>query len=375
MEFSKLLSRMYRPEILTTEIGNSVVAPTSQTRCPVQLATLVHILTVPLFGVSQMTSLVTSRTLTMAVLMFATSSGAEATNTVPPTSIVVRDDGEYATMLNQLHPGNRIGYRFHEHTPIISGEAPLNKANAATDSEAVETMIAGFEARAGAAATSLTIAGEGWVPQTWKFYLRPADDGIELSWVVETAEIGLNRYYGVQQCFRLSGKDNQEWRRAIAETPAFSEFDSWNAAEKEGKDKASLTYVVRNGAWQSLPAMHDTVGARTPLGVKVDVERSGGKIKTIPEVGPYHARMLDPVDSGLIARVNKDKTWICGLYWQHTSHITDHHPADCLHAIVNIGGVLPHSQKVLLGKIYWFQGSLDDLLTHWRRDFPCEAAD
>ena len=105
----------------------------------------------------------------------------------------------------------------------------------------------------------------------------------------------------------------------------------------------------------------------------VDTERSGGKLDTMTEVGPYHAKMLDPIDAGLATRVDAAHEWVSGLYWERTSHVTGHHPADCLHAIVNIGGVPSHSRRLLHGKIYWFKGSLEDLARHWKRDFPAET--
>jgi len=63
------------------------------------------------------------------------------------------------------------------------------------------------------------------------------------------------------------------------------------------------------------------------------------------------------------------ETWVTGLYWQRTSHVTVHHPADCLHAIVNIGGIPPHSRRAIRGKIYWFAGDKRDLLKHFQCDF------
>ena len=50
--------------------------------------------------------------------------------------------------------------------------------------------------------------------------------------------------------------------------------------------------------------------------------------------------------------------------------LSDHHPADCLHAIVNIGGIAPHSHRVLRGKIYWLAGPGARFVEHWRKDFP-----
>ena len=281
-----------------------------------------------------------------------------------PFSIGLKGGSGYATITNRLHPGNRIGCRFFEHTPLISGVPPAADA-APSPGNAV---VPAFSKRPGVKKLSVPVTAEGWAPQRWTYYLAPATDGIDLLWVVETEATALNDYYGVQQCFRMSGHGNQEWRRVIAETPAFSEFDLWEAQGQE--DKTSLTYVQRGGAWQPLPAVRETVGARTPLGVTVDTERSGGKLESMTEVGPYHAKMLDPVDTGLIARVDAAREWVCGLYWERTSHVTDHHPADCLHAIVNIGGVPPRSRRVLHGKIYWFKGSLEDLARHWKNDFP-----
>lgn len=289
-----------------------------------------------------------------------------------PITVELADKRGFATFTNRLHPGNRIGYRFHEHTPIVYGQIPADNASAGIDPPSVMKLEQRFASRPGVLINVIDVKDEAWAPQQWTFYLAPTHDGIDLLLTVAAADVGLNEYYGVQQCFRMSGKTNAAWRRAIAETPAFSEFDLWNVAERDDSQKTSLSYVLRKGQWQALPAMKQSVGARTPLGVAIDTERTGGKIKTMPTVGPYEALMTDPIDSGLITRVNKDHTWVCGIYWQATSHITDHHPADCLHSIVNIGGIPPKSKRAIRGKIYWFKETPDDLLCRWRRDFPAK---
>lgn len=56
------------------------------------------------------------------------------------------------------------------------------------------------------------------------------------------------------------------------------------------------------------------------------------------------------------------------IHWQYTSHVTDHHPADCLHSIVNIGNIPPFSKKAIHGKIYWFEGNKDSLYDHYKHD-------
>ena len=316
----------------------------------------------------------------MIMVILSGLSQTPAADGVSPITVSLSGGKDFATFTNRLHPGNRIGYRFHEHTPMISGETPVTCSAAGIDPEAVAQSESSFARRPGVLKHSLTIGDADWIPQRWTFYLSPVADGVDMLWVVETFEKGLSQYYGVQQCFRMGGKSNQEWRRAIAETPAFSEFDLWDLAEKDAATRTSLTYVLRKGTWMPLPAERNTVGARTPLGLTVDKERSGrarkasarGDIDSMREVGPYHARMLEPIDNGLITRVDKDQTWVCGIYWQHTSHVTDHHPADCLHSIVNIGGIPSQSKRALRGKIYWFKGTRQDLTERWRRDFPAE---
>jgi hypothetical protein len=305
--------------------------------------------------------------------MVAGALSAAPANEPSPITVNCLEGRGYATFTNRLHPGNRIGYRFHEHTPITNGVPPDTLPGEQTEREASARAEKEFSERPGVQIHDLTIdATAGWTEQRWIYYLAPVEDGIELLWVMEAFDSGLNPFYGVQQCFRMSGLSNEAWRREIAETPAFSEFDMWNLTEKEASVKTSLTYVCRKGEWTPLPAEKSTVGARTPLGLDVDSKITNGNLVSMPEVGPYHARMLDPVDNGLIARTDREHTWVCGIYWQRTSHVTDHHPADCLHAIVNIGGIPPHAKHVLRGRIYWFRGTLQDLADRWRRDFPTE---
>ncbi len=291
------------------------------------------------------------------------ASGADAAEQRFPIAAAIPEGKQIATFTNALHPGNRIGYRFHEHTPLIHGEVPKDASEAGINSDNIAALEADYAKRPNTLKKTIVIGDADWAPQTWTYYMAPVDDGIEMLWIVETKNTGLNEYYGVQQCFRLGGVTNEAWRREFAETPAFSEYDLWNVAEKDKPEKISLTHVLRAGNWESLPATRDPIGARTPLGIRYDTLRAGGDLDTMLKVGPYEARMLDPIDDGLITRTNLDKTWVCGIYWERTSHVTDHHPADCLHSIINIGGIPPHGKRVIRGKIYWFEGTLKTLQT------------
>ncbi len=273
----------------------------------------------------------------------------------------------FATMTNARHPENRIGYRFHEHEPITYGKIPESNAEAGIEPDSIDQQIASFKKQREVFIYKHEIGqSDHWARQTWTYYIRPAHDGIEMILLIETFDRGLPEYYGVQQCFRMSGTTNSEWRKEIALTPAFSEYDHWKEATSV-EERQSLTYVSRSNHWEALPPTDSTVGARTPLGGEIDKKRTGGT--PMKKVGPYRAEMLDPIDHGLITRVDSDGIWVCGIHWERTSHVTDHHPADCLHSIVNIGNIPPHSRRIIKGKIYWFEGGLEELSEKFISDF------
>lgn len=274
---------------------------------------------------------------------------------------------KYGTFLNEEHPGNRIGYRFQEHTPIIYGDAPLSNEDADINIDKINKLEGKYKNISNVFIYENKIEkDESWLKQDWKYYLKPVDDGIEILLVVTTYDEALPQYYGVQQCFRMSGESNKDWRKKIANTPAFSEYDLWKS-QPENESKISLTYVLRNNEWQAIPATENTLGARTPVGIEFDNLRTNGQLTTEGE--PYRAKMLEPIDNGMITRNDISESWVCGFFWQNASHVTNHHPADCLHSIINIGNIPPHSKKAFHGKIYWFKGNKDELLQHFKKDF------
>jgi predicted amidohydrolase len=290
---------------------------------------------------------------------------AQKTDTSPITIELIREN--FATISNLQHPGNRVGYRFHEHTPIVYGAVPLSEEEANIDRAMIETQVNDLKHKPGLFTYEHVISKTSeWSRQEWTYHMLPVEDGLEILLVVETFEEALEEYYGVQQCFRMSGKTNEKWRQEIANTPAFSEYDLWKNQEPD-QEKPSLTYVRRNDAWETLPATESTVGARTPLGTGIDYLRSNSNPPD--KVGPYEAEMLEPIDIGLITRTDKKEKWICGIFWENSSHITNHHPADCIHSIINIGNIPPYSMRAIKGKIYWFEGVKDDLYDRFKNDF------
>ena len=271
---------------------------------------------------------------------------------------------KFATISNKLHQENRIGYRFFEHEPIAYGAVPLSEAEANIDPEINTAILNEITDKEGVFVYKEEIQrNEHWSRQDWTYHMLPVEDGVEIALEIKTYGEGLPEYYGVQQCFRMSGKTNIDWRRTVAETPAFSEYDLW----KNGANEKSLTYVLQNNGWKTIPASENTLGIRTPMGLAIDNLRSEGDLPT--KVGPYEAEMLEGTGPGLIARTDINQQWASGIYWENTTHVTDHHPADCLHSIVNIGNIPPYSSRIVRGKIYWLKGSLTDLQSKFQSDF------
>ncbi len=308
--------------------------------------------------------------LMVGVLIGCTERNQEMSDSAKISPILVSavEKKGFATFTHKDHPGNRIGYRFFEHTPLIYGDIPLDLSeDVGINRDNVRKKIDYFANRPNVYIYNRHInQDDHWVKQEWTYYLLPVDDGIEILLTIQTFNEGLPAYYGVQQCFRLSGQTNEEWRQKIALTPAFSEYDLW-AKEEHIENKTSLTYVWRNDHAQALPALPLSVGCRTPLGIKIDKLRWQGRLPE--EVGAYKAKMDAPADNGLIFRVDNTKTWISGIFWERTTHVTNHHPADCLHSIVNIGNTPANTMRALRGKIYWFQGQFADLKAKFERDF------
>jgi len=284
--------------------------------------------------------------------------------------IAISLSGQFASFTNCNHSDNRIGYRFHEHMPLAWGDVPVpgTVAERAAKTSPSPAALKRFTARPGAKIFHRRVTETGWIPQDWTFHLAPTADGIDLLWVVKTEDAGLPEFYAVQQCFRLTGVSNEGWRHKYARTPAFSEFDLWPRSPAEAP-QTSLTWVMRQRLLQQLPPRRETIGCRTPYGEAQDTRRSGGQLDRLELIGHYQARMLWTADGGLILRTSADRKWSTGIYWERTTHVSDHHPADCLHAIVNIGGIAPHSQRTLRGKIYWLAGPGETLVNHWRKDF------
>ncbi len=94
-----------------------------------------------------------------------------------------------------------------------------------------------------------------------------------------------------------------------------------------------------------------------------------------------------PVDCGLIVRESASpeeapdsywqltapeatwETWTAGFYWESSAYISNRHPADCLHIGIDLGPLESGQSRTVRGKFYWLEGTKEDVLTLWQKDF------
>ena len=198
---------------------------------------------------------------------------------------------------------------------------------------------------------------------TRDFLFQPVDDGVWISIRLTTTE-PIEGAYCLQQCLRYTGGFNATWRQSVARVLFLSELDM----QAMGNPNQSLTYARRDDRWFRFPVGH-TVYA-TQIGRDLLPDSS-----------------LPPVDHGLIIRespsrkeapqsywdhVAPDAHWdqvASGMYWERTASVSNRHPADCLHAWIDFGPLDAGQSRTLRGKFYFIEGTRDDLLAAWRKDF------
>jgi hypothetical protein len=216
-----------------------------------------------------------------------------------------------------------------------------------------------FRAGADGAAWCTCVTGA----QRQEFHFQPVSDGIELRLRFST-DLPIDGGYCLQQCLRFTGRMNMAWRRAIAQTPYFSELD----LQAAGGANLTLTHARRGGEWFNFPVQHVAYPTRAGL--------------------PVPALSAEPIDHGLIVRESFTRgyappnywaeaapgsSWdqiVAGLYWERTAYVSNRHPADCVHAVLDVGPLAAGQSRTLHGKVYFLEGSKDDLLARWRQDFP-----
>lgn len=206
---------------------------------------------------------------------------------------------------------------------------------------------------------------------------RVVEDGLE-TWMWLETDHDISGSFIVQQCLRFSGQDNEQWRHSIALIPELSEFDLWNSGELR-----SLSFIRQDNQFKAIEPIHEFASQSrfdrvTDLLRWDEKERGKGLMTTYYTNAGLSLAQLNggkvdrefEIPHGLIVRESVDGKTAAGMYWEHTAKVSNHHPADCLHSYVDLGPVSAGERNVVRGKIYYFEGTKEDLLNQWKRDFP-----
>jgi hypothetical protein len=203
--------------------------------------------------------------------------------------------------------------------------------------------------------------------QTRELFFRPAEDGVWM-WMRLTTRASLPGAFAVQQCLRFTGAQNEAWRLKVAHVPFLSELD----LQGMGQANTTLTCVRRDQAWFNLPVEH--LAYATPPGRPLLGAAASGAVEHGLIVRQTVDRATAP--DWYWQRVAPGATWGCiaaGLYWERTAFVTNRHPADCVHAVVDFGPLAAGQSRTVRGKFYYLEGTRDELLEHWKKDFPLDS--
>lgn len=72
---------------------------------------------------------------------------------------------------------------------------------------------------------------------------------------------------------------------------------------------------------------------------------------------------------GLMARESDDKRWTMGVAWESYISAQGHNPWNCMHLSVRVGPLKQTRTKTIRGKMYLIEGSKEDCLRLYRKDF------
>jgi hypothetical protein len=168
----------------------------------------------------------------------------------------------------------------------------------------------------------------------------------------------------VQQCLRYTGAANQPKRRQSGHVPFLSEFD----IQACGYPDQTVTFARQAGAWVQFPVPHTLF--HTPPGAALPGLTSAGQVDhglIVRETLDRHS--LPPWFWDHLAPGTRWERIATGMFWERTVAVSNRHPADCVHSWVDFGPLGAGESRTLWGRFYYFEGTKDDLLDRWRRDF------
>jgi len=73
--------------------------------------------------------------------------------------------------------------------------------------------------------------------------------------------------------------------------------------------------------------------------------------------------------TGIMIRESEDKSWVAAVAWERFLAAQGHNPLRCMHLSVRVGPLKQQESRQVRGKIYFFQGTKEECLERFQRDF------
>jgi hypothetical protein len=329
--------------------------------------------------------------------------GAFALGAASPSSSPLRVFNEKSSVITFVNPADAsryIGYRIVEGDPIMTAapvkgyeampersgtyppppppaetfpEADIPRGPYSTTWSSSYKDDRGFSFRAGPDGTAYFRYVEPHGTRVAVF--KPVADGLDTWMWLEPAK-AIPGSFLVEQCLRMSGAGNTEKRRRQSFVPELSEYDHWDRGDMRG-----LSFVRPGDSWRRVePVLNYAKQSDIKQAWEYISKFGQGNVFpksdfptpagfTVAEVGNGVAADRR-IPSGLIVRESADGKTVAGMYWERSARVSTHYPADCLHALVDLGPAGGSRPQVVRGKVYWLKGTKDDLLARWKKDFP-----
>jgi hypothetical protein len=190
-------------------------------------------------------------------------------------------------------------------------------------------------------------------------------DGLTATIASEPLGLGLEARAGaggVEMVLRVTNRSDHAWPEPAAIIPCFNPGPS----EIRNKDFINTnTFFLGPDGLARLLAREIHFNRKLRPDVDAEADREGKYVWS--EKWPKSE--IDAA-GGLIVRESSSGRWVAGIAWERFLSAQGHNPWDCMHLSVNVGPLAQGGSREIRGKIYLFEGTREQLLERYRRDFP-----
>lgn len=196
-------------------------------------------------------------------------------------------------------------------------------------------------------------------PGVWENRVTVSDDGAEAT--VE-CDVGLRLFLsavddGAEMILEATNSSGYDWPPLASIVPCLNP----GLPQPTGQNPA---FVNQRTYFRSVAGL-------SPLFLQAprEIHYNAGLRKLIdaePDVGSFAWEKKWPMSdldatAGLILRVSSDGRWVTGIAWDRFLACQGHNPCDCMHLSVNLGPLRDGGSRTVQGKIYLFEGTVEDL--------------